>query len=202
MNDQPLDESGYLYTSPDGTQVEPSTIRFDVVVPDQHLFVMGDNRERSNDSRCHLNDVVQANGPKGENAFVPQDLVVGHAVAVAWPFVTPTALPRPVRLIPFPPARPPPAPNQPQMPPDPRPAVDHPQDNARRRNLQRRPRIGEQVSSSPGRQSSFLKDLLIVVVGAVVVSSLLRVFVGQMFIIPSESMENTLLEGDGWWCRS
>ena len=40
---------------------------------------MGDNRERSSDSRCHLNDVVQANGPKGQNAFVPEDLVVGHA---------------------------------------------------------------------------------------------------------------------------
>ena len=34
------------------------------------------------------------------------------------------------------------------------------------------------------------------VVGAVVVSSLLRAFVGQMFIIPSQSMENTLLVGD------
>ena len=34
------------------------------------------------------------------------------------------------------------------------------------------------------------------VVGAIVVSSLLRAFVGQMFIIPSESMENTLLVGD------
>ena len=42
----------------------------------------------------------------------------------------------------------------------------------------------------------FLKELLVVVVGAVIVSSLLRAFVGQMFIIPSESMENTLLEGD------
>ncbi|HZL74940.1 MAG TPA: signal peptidase I, partial [Propionibacteriaceae bacterium] len=38
--------------------------------------------------------------------------------------------------------------------------------------------------------------MLIVVVGAVVVSSLLRAFVGQMFIIPSQSMENTLLVGD------
>ena len=34
------------------------------------------------------------------------------------------------------------------------------------------------------------------VIGAVVVSSLLRAFVGQMFIIPSQSMENTLLVGD------
>ena len=41
-----------------------------------------------------------------------------------------------------------------------------------------------------------MRELLIVVVGAVVVSSLLRAFIGQMFIIPSQSMENTLLVGD------
>ncbi|HEX3196759.1 MAG TPA: S26 family signal peptidase, partial [Propionibacteriaceae bacterium] len=48
-----------------------------------------------------------------------------------------------------------------------------------------------------GRRAwAFTRELLIVVVGAVVVSSLLRAFVGQMFIIPSQSMENTLLVGD------
>ena len=46
------------------------------------------------------------------------------------------------------------------------------------------------------RAWAFTRELLIVVVGAVVVSSLLRAFVGQMFIIPSQSMENTLLVGD------
>ena len=46
------------------------------------------------------------------------------------------------------------------------------------------------------RFGSFVRELLIVVIGALVVSSLLRAFVGQMFIIPSESMENTLLIGD------
>ena len=50
---------------------------------------------------------------------------------------------------------------------------------------------------SAGRQAaSFGRELLFVVVGAIVVSSLLRAFVGQMFIIPSESMESTLLKGD------
>ena len=48
-----------------------------------------------------------------------------------------------------------------------------------------------------GQQAgSFLKELVFVVVGALVVSSLLRAFVGQMFIIPSQSMESTLLIGD------
>ena len=43
---------------------------------------------------------------------------------------------------------------------------------------------------------AFLRELVLVLVGAVVVSSLLRGFVGQLFIIPSASMQSTLLEGD------
>ena len=57
---------------------------------------------------------------------------------------------------------------------------------------------------SPGPRSmtfgehavAFVKELLMVVVGAIIVASLVRYFVGQMFIIPSQSMENTLLIGD------
>ncbi len=84
VNDVPLDERSYLFRSPDGELADPSKIRFDVVVPADRVFVLGDNRGSSRDSRCHLNDT----GPgalKGENAFVPLDLVVGRAVAVAWP---------------------------------------------------------------------------------------------------------------------
>jgi signal peptidase I len=84
VNDQALDESSYLAKSADGNLTEPSTIRFDVVVPADRLFVMGDNREHSRDSRCHLND-VQAGANKGDNAFVPKDLVVGRAMAIVWP---------------------------------------------------------------------------------------------------------------------
>ena len=40
------------------------------------------------------------------------------------------------------------------------------------------------------------REFVLIVVGALIVSSILRAFVGQMFIIPSESMENTLLVGD------
>jgi signal peptidase I len=84
VNGQPLNEATYLFTEPDGAPIQPSTIKFDVVVPAAHLFVMGDNREHSRDSRCHLND-VQEGRAKGQNAFVPEDLVDGRAIAVVWP---------------------------------------------------------------------------------------------------------------------
>jgi len=85
MNGQALDEASYLGTGPDGVQVQPSAIRFDVVVPRGHFLVMGDNRDHSRESRCHLND-MQSGVPKGQNAFVSQDLVIGRAIAVVWPF--------------------------------------------------------------------------------------------------------------------
>jgi signal peptidase I len=60
---------------PAGTQ--PSSLRFDIVVPAGRLWVMGDNRNGSADSRAHLGD------PGG--GTVPRDHVVGRVVAVWWP---------------------------------------------------------------------------------------------------------------------
>ncbi len=94
VNGQPLDETSYLYAGPDGVPADPSLIKFDVVVPAEHLFVLGDNRAHSRDSRCHLND-VQAGVIKGQNAFVSEDLVVGRAIAVIWPLARKHRLPIP-----------------------------------------------------------------------------------------------------------
>ena len=84
VNGAVLDETSYLYTAPDGVQVAPSEVRFEVVVPAGRIFVMGDHRDVSADSRCHLAD--QSMQGRGADAFVPEDAVVGPAIAIAAPF--------------------------------------------------------------------------------------------------------------------
>lgn len=73
VNDVPLEEP---YIRPNTGLARPEEI-FDVTVPDRSLWVMGDNRGNSQDSRFNLN------GPTG--GFVPYDNVVGRAVLITWP---------------------------------------------------------------------------------------------------------------------
>ena len=70
LNGVPLVET---YLKPgDGT----AQVRFDVTVPTDRYFVMGDNRGDSSDSRFHLD---------GESGTVPRANIVGRVVAVIWP---------------------------------------------------------------------------------------------------------------------
>jgi len=82
VNGVELDEASYLYPGN-----APSDDAFDVTVPDGKLWVMGDHRAASSDSRAHLGD------PGG--GFVPTDRVIGRAFAVVWPFRDATLLPIP-----------------------------------------------------------------------------------------------------------
>jgi signal peptidase I len=72
VNGVALNEQGYLYPGS-----APSLSRFNIVVPPGRLWVMGDNRFWSADSRDHMGD------PGG--GTIPESAVVGRAFIIIWP---------------------------------------------------------------------------------------------------------------------
>ena len=61
-------------------------VAFDIVVPPQSMFVLGDNRGDSRDSRYHL---------EANNGAIPLANAVGRVVLVVWPFTSFGSLPIP-----------------------------------------------------------------------------------------------------------
>ena len=57
---------------------KPSELEFNVTVPEGKIWVMGDHRGASADSRYHQDDV--------NNGFVPVSKVTGRVYAIIWPF--------------------------------------------------------------------------------------------------------------------
>src|SRR4029077_892300 len=72
VNGVPLTEQPYLYPGD-----APSEIRFNVVVQPGRLWVMGDHRLISDDSRNHLGQ------PGG--GTIPENAVIGRAFVIIWP---------------------------------------------------------------------------------------------------------------------
>ena len=72
VNGVPLDEKDYLFP-----QDSSSLSEFKVVVPEGELWVMGDHRSVSEDSRAHRN--------QPGDGFVPVDDVIGRAFTIVWP---------------------------------------------------------------------------------------------------------------------
>lgn len=75
VNGIAVDETSYLNLA-DG-QSAPEVVAYDVTVPADSLWVLGDNRDASRDSRY--------NTDQPGRGFVPVDNVVGRAFLVTWP---------------------------------------------------------------------------------------------------------------------
>jgi signal peptidase I len=72
VNGVPLNEKSYLYPGN-----APSTMRFSITVPQGRLWVMGDHRNVSYDSRGHQSDPG--------NGTIPENKVVGRAFVIVAP---------------------------------------------------------------------------------------------------------------------
>lgn len=93
VNGVPLHERSYLIPG-----AKPSQGAFNIVVPPGRLWVMGDNRPESADSRLH--DCAYSYTPAkcvpyDRGGTIPEDKVIGRAFMIVWP-------PSRIRILPIP----------------------------------------------------------------------------------------------------
>jgi signal peptidase I len=77
VNGRPLDEQSYVYPGNTPCTDDRDGGQFKVTVPKGYIWVMGDHRQNSRDSRYNQND--------RHHGMVPVDQVVGRAIVRAWP---------------------------------------------------------------------------------------------------------------------
>jgi signal peptidase I len=82
VNGVALSEKSYIYPG-----AAPSQVRFNITVPPGRLWVMGDNRADSDDSRYRIGD-------PGDGT-IPESAVVGRAFVIIWPLSRISDLPIP-----------------------------------------------------------------------------------------------------------
>jgi signal peptidase I len=77
VNGKALSEAAYVYAGNTPCSQDDQGGQFKVKVPDGFIWVMGDHRQNSRDSRYNQSDK--------NHGMVPVDDVVGRAIVIAWP---------------------------------------------------------------------------------------------------------------------
>ncbi|MGW5634788.1 signal peptidase I [Streptomyces sp. NPDC003832] len=87
INGKALNEASYVYPGNTPCTDDDAGGQFKVKVPEGYIWVMGDHRQNSRDSRYNQGDA--------NKGMVPVDEVVGRAVVIAWPVTRWSTLPVP-----------------------------------------------------------------------------------------------------------
>ena len=87
VNGKALNDTSFVYAGNTPCSVDDQGGQFTVKVPKGYIWVMGDHRQNSRDSRYNQSDK--------HNGMVPVNKVVGRAIVIAWPITRWDTLPIP-----------------------------------------------------------------------------------------------------------